>query len=153
MKTHKITKPTFVGAEGEEEPAEEEKIDVAPTPVGKAAVCQTKLVGKVFTADEIGAGTDAKVTIWFTDVDGQCVGPLKIAEVGGDTMEQGQVNNITVELVEKLGTLSKVSIRTGGEGFGDKWKLAKVEFTPVDPQGNDPIGPKQVFNFDKWISA
>ena len=56
---------------------------------------QTKLVGKVFTADEIGAGTDAKVTIWFTDIKGQCVGPLKIAEVGGDTMEQGQINNIT----------------------------------------------------------
>ena len=53
------------------------------------------MVGKVFTADEIGAGTDAKVTIWFTDIKGQCVGPLKIAEVGGDTMEQGQINNIT----------------------------------------------------------
>ena len=55
--------------------------------------------------------------------------------------------------MEKLDALAKVQIKTGGEGFGDKWKLAKIEFTAVDPATNVAKGAKQVFNFDQWISA
>lgn len=61
--------------------------------------------------------------------------------------------NSSVELVEKLDALAKVSIKTGGEGFGDKWKLAKIEFTAVDPATNVAKSAKQVFNFNQWISA
>ena len=57
--------------------------------------------------------------------------------------------SFSVELVEKLDALAKVSIKTGGEGFGDKWKLAKIEFTAVDPATNVAKGAKQVFNFNQ----
>ena len=59
----------------------------------------------------------------------------------------------SVELVEKLDALAKVSIKTGGEGFGDKWKLGKIEFTAVNPTTNEALAAKQVFAFDQWISA
>lgn len=72
---------------------------------------KTKFEGIIYTADESGAGTDAKVEIWFTDLDGQVVGPLMITEVNGDTMERGHQNNITVELVEKLNGLAKIQLR------------------------------------------
>ena len=67
--------------------------------------------GEIETADEVGAGTDAQVKIWFTDKDGQVVGPLGITEVDGDTMEQGHKNKITVELTQKMNGLAKISLQ------------------------------------------
>lgn len=98
---------------------------------------QTKFEGIIFTADESGAGTDARVEIWFTDNDGQVVGPLMITEVNGDTMERGHQNNITVELVEELNGLSKIQLKQVSWSFVSKsltvnWRAAKV----LHPTGN-----------------
>ena len=34
------------------------------------------------TADTRGAGTDAKVTLWVTDVNGKVIGPMLVREEG-----------------------------------------------------------------------
>ena len=96
--------------------AEPEKPKVpkpAPAPANQnlGSQCQTMFEGEVETADETGAGTDALVKIWFTDNDGQVVGPLAITEVDGDTMEQGHKNKITVELTQKMNGLAKIQLQ------------------------------------------
>ena len=85
----------------------------APAPANQnlGNQCQTMFEGEVETADETGAGTDAQVKIWFTDNDGQTVGPLAITEVDGDTMEQGHKNKITVELTQKMNGLAKIQLQ------------------------------------------
>ena len=34
------------------------------------------------TADTRGAGTDAKVTLWVTDINGKVIGPMLVREEG-----------------------------------------------------------------------
>ena len=43
---------------------------------------KAKLRGEVVTADTRGAGTDAKVTLWVTDVNGKVIGPMLVREEG-----------------------------------------------------------------------
>lgn len=43
---------------------------------------RSKFTGKVITSDKLGAGTDAKVQIWFTDINGKTAGPIVMQEKG-----------------------------------------------------------------------
>jgi len=152
--SYKLSDPEHLQPEKDAESEDEEAEIVEPVPnVPKGNLCKTKFEGTICTADESGAGTDARVEIWFTDNDGQVVGPLMVTEVNGDTMERGHQNNITVELVEEMNGLSKIQLRQGGEGIGSAWKLEKAEFSQIDLVTDKPKGEKMNFYFNDWLSS
>ena len=77
---------------------------------GEMAKIQTKFVGTIHTANEYGAGTDAKCDIWFTDSTGRVAGPVEIG-ADKDAMERGSEEKINIALVDELSGLSKLQIR------------------------------------------
>ena len=108
--TYSLSSPVYTK---NSQPEESKKPKPAPANVNQnlGSQCQTMYEGEIETADEVGAGTDAQVKIWFTDNNGQVVGPLGITEVDGDTMEQGHKNKITVELTQKMDGLAKIALQ------------------------------------------
>ena len=103
---------------------------------------KTKFKGLVVTADKLGAGTDAKVSIWLTDVNGLVVGPLTIRE-DGDSMERGQKNEIAITLLDQMAELYKVAVLQDGSKLKDDWLLDRIELGLVDLQSEDSIGLDQ----------
>ena len=120
-------------------PVSQESVSQEPRP---APVIRTKYRGVVCTGDKMGAGTDAKVSIWVTDVNGKIAGPLAIQEVGGDAMERGQTNEIEINLLDVMGDLHKVDIMQDGSKLGDDWLLNRIELTRVQmtPDGSAELG-------------
>ena len=68
----------------EKKPEPKPEVKPAPATQQPSAIptIKAKLRGEVVTADTRGAGTDAKVTLWVTDVNGKVIGPMLVREEG-----------------------------------------------------------------------
>merc|ERR1712048_688478 len=146
-----------------DKPVEKPQIDppapVDPTPVDPPAPvdpngtdapeveAKTRLRGIVKTADKIGAGTDAKVDIWFTDINGQTSPAITMREEGGDTMEAGSSNNLEVALLNEFADIYKISVRQDGSGLGDNWDLEYIDLVPLDLTTGEPKDGKSPTRF------
>ena len=82
------------------------------------------------------------------------MGPISVAEKGGDAMERGQKNKLQVNLVDELAELYKVTVRQDGSKLNDDWYLDRIELSQVDlATGRVSSDPPSIFIFKKWIKA
>ena len=87
----------------------------------------------------MGAGTDARVELWLTGTNGKTVGPIRVSEQGGDSMEQGQTNPITIRLIDEISHIYKVTVRQDGSKMADQWHLNKIVLVGKNPKTNETL--------------
>ena len=85
---------------------------------------------KVHTADELNAGTDAKVFITITGVSGASTGWLRLTD-SRDNFERNRTEHFMLRNAPNVGPIATVTVMQDGTGMGASWKLGSVEVLNV----------------------
>ena len=87
----------------------------------------------MWTANKLGAGTDAKVKCMLYDVAGKnCGAPFVFRQKQGTVMQRGCMNEITFRGSREkvnLDDLMKMEIKHDGSGFMSDWMLERICLT------------------------
>lgn len=78
------------------------------------------------TGNVTGAGTDSFIFITIHGTDGQTEETVINRLISGNAFERNQTDTLTLKNLPNVGSLTKVTIRSGGEYPGSAWYLESV---------------------------
>ena len=98
----------------------------------------------VYTGDEEGAGTSARVRISLKGAKGRALGPQQL-DGPGKQFQRGSVNRFGL-YGKNLGRIEKIALHQDRRGSGSDWYVEKVIIS-----SNDRRVPRVIFPVKRWL--